>query len=88
MRTVYFRSVWNDPRTPFWKWYIHIIDVKGVDGVTPVRIRAIPVFKSTAKTGAFLEETYELRDGKLNLLKTEPKVDPNAPPKRFLMYTG
>lgn len=38
-----------------------------------------------AIVGKVVVIAYELGEDKLNLLKTDPQVDPKAPPKEFIM---
>jgi len=80
IRATYFRSVLNSPDFHFKRWDLRILEVKSVEGVTRVKVRATPVvtsrFAAVTRVCGILDETYEIRGGNLNLLKTNPPVDP------------
>jgi hypothetical protein len=82
IRATYFRSVLENPDFRFKRWHIDILEVAEVDGATRIKVRAIPIVKSrfaaiTSIDGC-LNETYELKEDSLTLLKTEPPVDPKV----------
>jgi len=82
IRATYFQEILNNPELQFKKWHLTISEVTTVDGVTRVKVRAIPFFRSTAPTCTTSLTTYELRGDALKLIKTDPPVD-SAKPKRF-----
>ncbi|MHB8973598.1 MAG: hypothetical protein ACYC3X_25595 [Pirellulaceae bacterium] len=82
MRAAYFRSVLNNADFRFKTWHLTIVDVKTVDSRTTATVCAIPLITTRGGTpamvGAALYETYELSGENLNLVKTDPIVDPAA----------
>jgi hypothetical protein len=82
MRATYFRSVLENPDFHFKRWHIDILEVAVVAGTTRIKVRAIPIVKSRfaaiTRINGCLNETYELKEDSLTLLKTEPPVDPKV----------
>jgi hypothetical protein len=78
-RATYFRSVLNNPALRFQGWHLTILEANAVDGVTRVKLRAMPLVTSESAAtvvSGMLDETYEVKGGHLNLVKTDPPVDP------------
>lgn len=84
VRATYFQSVLTNPELRFRRWHLRILEVKSVEGVRRVTVRAIPLLGSTAQVDGFLDETYEVSGDDLNLLETDPRVDP-AVTKEFII---
>ncbi|MEZ6063108.1 MAG: hypothetical protein R3C19_22415 [Planctomycetaceae bacterium] len=75
-RLRYFHELIEHPDFQLDGWNLHVRELSSVDGVDRVTIYAIPLVSSDmlgliTVMGAF-EETYELRDGELKLVKTAP----------------
>ncbi len=86
VRATYFQSVLDNPKLPFNRWHLSIREVSAADGVTRVKVRAIPFLRTTARVHGFLDETYEVRGDQLKLIKTDPVVDPKVPKKFIITY--
>jgi hypothetical protein len=86
VRAMYFQSVLDNPKLPFNKWHLSIREVSTADGVTRVKVRAIPFLRTTARVHGFLDETYEVRGDQLKLIKTDPAVDPKVPKQFIITY--
>ncbi len=82
VRATYFRSVLEDPDFRFKRWDLRILEAAVVDGTTRVKVRAMPIvmsrFAAITTINGCLDETYELKDDSLTILKTDPPVDPNV----------
>ncbi len=79
-RATYFQSILNNPAFRLERWHLTILEANAVDGVTRVKVRATPLvtsqFAAATVVWGTLDETYEVHDGELKLLKTDPPVDP------------
>jgi hypothetical protein len=84
VRATYFQSVLTNPKLPFKIWHLSIREVSIADGLTRVKVRAVPFLRTTARVHGFLDETYEVRGDQLKLIKTDPAVDPKVP-KEFII---
>jgi hypothetical protein len=62
-------------------WQVDVKEVNAVDGVTTIRVRAYPIitqYGGIGTTCGVLEETYEVADGRLTLVKTRPLGYPES----------
>ncbi len=78
-RKGHFEDTLNDPANRLAGWSIDILAAQQIDGAEVTTVRVTPLMTSASGTSTTvlgaLDETYELRDGTLSLLKSEVPGD-------------